>query len=102
MMLAMAEHLKPIDISDDPALLRLVDEVRAANGPRVLRRDGEDLAVVMPLPHPMKRRRGRTLSKEDYDAFRSSAGGWKDIDTDKLVENIYESRRISTRPPVEL
>lgn len=56
----------------------------------------------MPLPQPKKRRRGRTLSEADLEAFRSAAGGWSDIDTDKLIENIYESRRISTRPPVEL
>jgi hypothetical protein len=74
------------------------EEVRAGRGPRVLRRDGEDVAVVTPLPGPKKRRKGRTLSKEDYEAFRSAAGGWKDIDTDALIENIYESRRISTRP----
>jgi hypothetical protein len=40
---------------------------------------------------------------EDYAAFRSAAGGWKDlIDVDRFIEDIYESRRISTRPPVEL
>ncbi len=96
---AMAEH---IDISDVPEILRLAEEVRLAGEPRVLRRDGEDLAVVVPLPKPKKHRRGHVLSAADYEAFRSAAGGWKDLDTDKLIEDIYESRRISTRPPVEL
>jgi hypothetical protein len=40
---------------------------------------------------------------EDYAAFRSAARGWKDlVDVDRFIEDIYESRRISTRPPVEL
>lgn len=94
----MAEHLKAIEISDTPELAQLAEEVHRTHEPRVLRRDGEDLALVILLPQPKKRRRGRTLSEEDYYAFRSAAGGWKDIDTDQLVKNIYENRRISTRP----
>jgi hypothetical protein len=45
----------------------------------------------------------RTRTKADYEAFRAAAGGWKGlIDTDKLIADIYESRRLSTKPPVEL
>ena len=45
---------------------------------------------------------GRKKTKADYEAFRSAAGGWKDFDADKFIEDIYESRRHPTRPPVEL
>ena len=45
----------------------------------------------------------RTLSEADYEAFKSAAGGWKDlVDTEKLKRDISESRKISTRPPIEL
>jgi len=100
----MAEHAKPIDISDMPDLLRVAEEVRASNEPRVLTRDTEQIALLLPIgPRSTKRRRrSRVLSEEDLAAFRSAAGSWKDIDTDKLIENICESRRISSRPPVEL
>jgi hypothetical protein len=100
----MAEQLKPINIGDDPALIRLVEEVRAGKEPRVLRRDGEDVALVVPLHQtPGRRRRGRAKTDADYMAFRSAAGGWKDlIDIDQFIKDIYESRRISTRPPIEL
>src|SRR5947209_5575002 len=97
----MAEHMKPIGIGDDPALLRALEEVRTGHEPRILRHDGEDLAMVVPLSRRTKRR-GRTLSKEDYEAFRSAAGSWADVDTDALIERIYEMRRRSTRPPVDL
>lgn len=97
----MTEHAKPIDISDSPEVLRLAEEVRRAGEPYVLRRDGEDLAVVVPLPRPRKPR-VKKPTKADIEAFRSVAGSWADVDTDKLIEDIYETRRRSNRPPIEL
>jgi hypothetical protein len=99
----MAEHIKSIDIGDAPELLRLAEEVHRSHEARLLRRAGEDLALVVPVPRPaIRRRRSREKSEADYEAFRSAAGGWKDLDTDKLIEDIYESQGISTRAPVEL
>jgi hypothetical protein len=98
----MAEHAEPIDISDLPELRRLAEEVQRTQKPRALTRDREVLAMVVPASYPPPRRR-KERTQEDYEAFRSSAGGWKGlVDTDKLIEGIYESRRISSRPPVEL
>ena len=98
----MAKELASIDISNIPELLRLVEEVRKSEKPRVLRRDSEDLAILMPTKLPSKRKPKRGRTKEDYEAFRAAAGSWKDVDTDKLIEDIYESRRRSSRPPVDL
>ena len=98
----MAKELKRIDISSIPELLSLAEEVRRTNEPRVLRRDSEDVAILIPLRTTPRRRRMAAKTKTDYEAFRSAAGGWKDVDTDKLNENIYADRRISNRPPVEL
>jgi hypothetical protein len=97
----MVEHRASIDISNMPELLELAEEVSGTHTPRVLKRDNEELAVVVPLPPP-SRRRSRSKTAADYEAFRRAAGGWKDVDTDKLIEDIYESRRRSSRPPVEL
>jgi predicted DNA-binding antitoxin AbrB/MazE fold protein len=36
--------------------------------------------------------------RPDFEAFRRAAGGWKDIDAEKLIRMIYRSRRVSTRP----
>ena len=83
-----------------PDLLRLAEEVKAKNEPRILRRHTEDIAMVVPLPSRSKRRTKKT--EADYEAFRSAAGSWHDIDTDKLIADIYEDRRRSTRPPIEL
>lgn len=93
----MAEHAKSIDISDVPDIVCLAEEVRHAGEPCVLRRDGEELAMVVPLP----RARASRLKKptaEDYEAFRRAAGSWADIDTDRLIEDIYRARGGVPRP----
>lgn len=54
----MAKALRTIDITNSPELLRLAEDVRTSNEPRLLRRDSEDVAIV----HPVKRaRRAPTL-----------------------------------------
>lgn len=98
----MRRNLKHINIDDVSDLLSLAEEVRTTKEPRVLSRDSEDIAVLMPVTIPLRRKLKRKKTKADYAAFRSAAGGWKDVDTDELIENIYEDRRMSNRPPVEL
>jgi hypothetical protein len=94
----MAHKLESIDVSAVPELARIVDEVTASGKPRLLTRDDEEVAVLMPLT----RRRKRPKSKAAYAEFRSAAGGWKDVDTDRLIADIYAERRRSNRLPVEL
>ncbi len=94
----MKKELKAIEISNMPEVLRIVNEVRKTRTPRVLSRRKKPLAILRPI----EKKRKRTKSKDDYEAFLASAGGWADVDTDKLIEDIYESRRISSRPPVKL
>jgi predicted DNA-binding antitoxin AbrB/MazE fold protein len=43
------------------------------------------------------------LSEEEKDQlFLSSAGGWKDIVDEKILDEIYEQRKIHTCPEVKL
>lgn len=98
----MERKLKRIDVSGVPALLNIAEEVRDTGEPRLLKRDGEDLAIVMPVKPVLRRRARRVKTRAEYEAFRSAAGGWKDVDTDRLVADIYADRRISNRPAIEL
>jgi len=97
----MAKELVPLDISNIPELIRIVEEVRDTNSPRVLKRDSEDLAVLVPVPS-RRRRAGQTPTKSDYEAFLSAAGSWKDLDVDKFLADNNASRTGSSRPPVDL
>ena len=96
----MPEAYKPIDISNDPELLKLAEEVHSSHTPRILRRNDEELTLLVPVK-PKRKRKGK--AEKDLEAFRASAGGWKDlVDTDKLIGDIYESPCHALRPPVEL
>jgi hypothetical protein len=86
----MARELNALDISDNPALLRLADEVRASGEPRLLRRAGEDLAILMPV-----RRAQPAEPMRSVDA-------WDEADTGERSLEIYESRLHTTRSPEDL
>jgi hypothetical protein len=97
----MAKELVPLDISNIPELVRIAEEVRDTNSPRVLKRDSEDLAVLVPV-RARRRRAPRTLAKSDHEAFLSAAGSWKDVNVDKFLSDNNASRKRSSRPPVDL
>ena len=98
----MSQELKHIDISNVPELLSIAEEVQTSGEPQILTRDTEEIAVLMPITSSPRSRTKRTKTQADYEAFRSAAGGWKDVDTDALIEKIYADRRRSNRPPIEL
>ena len=60
----MASELTPIDIRQLPELAQLVEEVRQSGKPRRLQRGHEDLARLVPIAPP-RRRRGRRTSASD-------------------------------------
>jgi hypothetical protein len=111
---SMATEFKPLDISDTPELARLVEEVRASREPRVLRRHGEDLAVLTPVSTANPRRATRakgdrrktTLRAEAIARSRAgilaAAGSWKELDVEAFKRYLRERRETSSRPPVEL
>ena len=98
----MATHLTPIDISNMPDLVRIVEEVKTTKQPRVLKRDSESVAVLMPMETTVPSKKKGTNAKVGYEAFRAAAGSWKDVDVEHFKAAIYESRRRSTRPAVKL
>ena len=99
----MARELASIDISEAPDLLRLAEEVHQSGRARVLRRADEELAVLSPVVRIRKRRGQRVTTEADRAAFLSSAGGWEgNVDVETFLRGNDESRRRSSRPPIEL
>src|SRR5438270_10192783 len=96
-------HPTPIDITTMPDLARIVEEVEATKTPRELRRENKPVALITPVTGAKKAKQQKAKTKKDYEAFKSSAGGWKDVDTDKLLTDIYaDRRRTNARPPIKL
>lgn len=94
-------HPTPIDITNIPDLVRIAEEVEATKTPRELRRENKPVALITPVAKAKKAKtRGKT--KADYEAFKSAAGRWKDIDAEKFKADISASRKISTRKPIKL
>ncbi|MBI2907733.1 MAG: hypothetical protein HYX92_08775 [Chloroflexi bacterium] len=101
----MARDLKRIDSGNVLELLRLVEEVRESDEPRVLGRDSEDLAILTPVKPP--ERRAERLSADEVarskEGILRAVGGWKNIvDAEAFRDYIRERRRTSSRPPVHL
>jgi hypothetical protein len=64
----MEKAPKPLDISNLPELLRIAQEVRDTNEPRLLRREREDLAILTPAKGARRRPpvpRGKPTSAAD-------------------------------------
>jgi hypothetical protein len=99
-VLTMSEPAKRIDVTSSPELRRLAEQVQASRTPVALTREDEVLAVVRPA---RARARKRIPSAADYEAFRSSFGGWKGIvDVKKFKAENRRQKLVSTRPPIEL
>ena len=111
-VLSVAGEPKPIDISDLPDLLRIVEEVRRSRRPRVLRRESEDVAVLVPIAsgttsraRDVEARIWADVGVQDPDAIwanydpesvraalRQSAGALAGVDHEALLDDIYEAR----------
>jgi hypothetical protein len=85
---AMSSNLTPVDISNMPDLLDLVEEVEATKKPRELRRDNKPVALLTPIYE----------NKEKWKKIKAAFGSWSDLDADALVANIYRWRKEGSRP----
>jgi hypothetical protein len=80
----MASELTPIDISQVPALARLVEEVEATGKPRRIRRGDRDVAIVMPATSS----RRDTARDRRFRKMLAVAQGNPDVDGDALLEEL--------------
>ncbi len=91
----------PTEIGKFPELRRLAEDVRDNETPRLLQREGEELAVIVPVGVARSFGLRGARTEEDVVAFRAAAVSWKDFDTDKLLDDIYAARAQPARPPIE-
>ncbi|MGH2534609.1 MAG: hypothetical protein ACRDJW_20285 [Thermomicrobiales bacterium] len=98
----MAATSKVIDVEEIPELDRVAQEVSGTGESLLLRKKGRNLAVIHPADWIHSAGSKRIKTAADLAAFLRTAGGWKLVDTDRLKKDIQESRKLQTRPPVEL
>lgn len=65
----MARERKRAEISFVPDMVRLAREVQVSREPRLLTHDGEEVAVLSPVPTAPKRRRKSGLVTKDDRPF---------------------------------
>jgi hypothetical protein len=94
----MEPKLIPIDISNLPDLLRLAEEVQNTKTPRILKRDTETVAVLMPVGSAVKPEKKPAPTKAAYDASLAAIGSWSDLDSDALIAHVYRARKEGSRP----
>jgi hypothetical protein len=70
----MSQELGPIDITDNPQLRALAEEVRATGRSRTLVRDDEPVAVLTPPASTRGTRRGRRRAADPIGFLRDIIG----------------------------
>jgi len=92
----MNSTLTPIDISKQPDILRLAEEVQVSRTPRILQRNRKNIAVVMPLATALPAQPENTWkhydSKRVQKALKQSAGALEGINKEALLSDIAEQR----------
>ncbi|MGH7961816.1 MAG: hypothetical protein ACRERD_08315 [Candidatus Binatia bacterium] len=88
----MVTKTTPIRVTTETSLTSLLDE--AAKGPLLLERDGEFFRLAREDDIAYEPNPERVLKILD-----ETVGGWADLDIDKIIADIYEARRVGSRPP---
>lgn len=91
----IAKEPKRLKVKPNTTLLDVLDRLARDGEPRILERDGEDVAVMV-TPGDYSALKGEAAITKTK-RLRDFAGAWKDIDADALIERIYRARHES--PP---
>ena len=80
--------MQPIDISNIPDLVKIVEDIKHTKEPRELRRDNKPVALLTPIIE----------KKEKWKKIKTAFGSWSDADADTLIANIQRWRTEGSRP----
>ena len=96
-----SRHIVPIDASNLPDLLKIAEEVHDTKIPRLIKRNGEALAMLMPTGATVKRRddhRQKRTIWTHYNpaqvkaALQQSAGALQGVNHEELLSDLAEQR----------
>jgi len=87
----------PVKVTPESDLESLLDE--ATKAPLVLERNGVTYRLSRENEQPPP---DRELARErELRILDETIGSWADLDTDKMIREIYEARRAGSRTPVD-
>jgi len=90
--MAIPPDLKPTAIDEWPDVQRLAEHAAATGEPLLLQRDGKDVAVIVTVELAKDHGLREAVTEADLAAMKAAAGAWADLDTDAMIEEIYERR----------
>lgn len=96
----VSRNVRSVDINEirsAPDLVRLAEEVRATGEPRVLRKDGEELAVVVSMSD--FEAAAVPKSRRYWAEILALAGSWSDLDHDEMIAELDKIRHESPPSP---
>jgi hypothetical protein len=89
-------NVTAIDISNKPDILRIAEEVKMTKKPRLLKRNGESVAMLMPVGTAVKHKPTGLWARYDPQRVRAaleqSAGALAGVDRTQLKTEIAAQR----------
>ena len=89
----MSRHLTPIDISNIPDLVRIVEEMKHTKEPRILKQDSEPVAMLMPMETATQRH--KTIDPFDFKPLNEVKAsfleaGYSEAEVKDMIEAMSE------------
>ena len=89
----MSNYPMPIDISSKPDLIRLVEEIKNSNQPRILKQDDEPVAMLMPMKTAADKH--QTIEPFTFQSLRKIKGtlqeaGYPEAEITDMLEALSE------------
>jgi len=89
----MSRHLTPIDISNIPDLVRIVEDMKHTKEPRILKQGSAPVAMLMPMESATQRH--KTIDAFDFkplDEVKASLleAGYPDAEVKDMIESMSE------------
>jgi len=93
----MSRQIIPIDASNLPDLLKVAEEVNMTKTPRLIKRNGENLALLLPTgkktTYPQKRTIWTHYNPQKVRAaLQQSAGALQGVDRKELLRDLADQR----------
>jgi len=93
----MSRVARRVNVESAGDLLRVLDDVKEDHEPRIIEKEGENVAAVIDIGD-LHRVLAVPPGEADIEAAFAVVGAWKDVDAVALKRSIYEGRRTGSRP----